>query len=91
MHGILCCQLEEFAGAQQEVRIGRLAKLLIPGSEGFKDKDTSGSKAAKDVGEKRTMQVIGHDDACESALFKRPYRAFGFEIYLDGGDTRTGC
>ena len=75
-------ELEQFAGAEQEVGVARLAEALVADAEGLVDQHAARRQGAGQVRKQRTMQIVGDDDAVERASAEGPGRA----ILQVGGD-----
>ena len=72
---------QQFAGAQQELRIRRRPNFSLPTREGFVKQQAALGHAADDGRHQRAPQVVGDDHRVEAPSGQRP-RA-GLEIGLD--------
>ena len=71
--------IEQFAGAQQEIGVPRATEAFVPRGEGLADQHPAGRERRGQRREQRTVEVVGDDDAGEARVAERPAGA-GFEV-----------
>src|SRR5581483_9453456 len=79
--------LEELARPEEELRPVRPAEALLAPGEGLVEQDAAAGHGPDEVGQHRTVEVVGDHDAGEGAFPERERRS-GFEIA--GGDLDAG-
>ena len=80
--------LQELTGFEQKVRVAWPADACLFSREGFVDQQAVRSEARKDVGPKRSPQIVGHNDGVEAAARQWPGRGFKVSMHTRDGRIR---
>ncbi len=78
--------LQQLAGSEQEIRVGRTAVTLVARRESLVDQHPAGRERRQQVRKQRAMQVICNDDPGEGPARIRP--GGGFQVGTPCGDPR---
>jgi hypothetical protein len=67
-------EVQQLAGAEQEVGVARLAETLVANAKGLVDQHATWPEGASQARKERAMEVVGDDDAVELPPRQRPGR-----------------